>query len=302
MIEELIDRLKKNERRLKSYLKSEGIVAFRLYDQDLPNFPLIIEIYGNVAVLTHRGKSFFDDDVKKIDLVKEHLESQYELKKVHVKVRESSKGGSQYGKNTRFGEEFWIEENGLEFKINCDRYLDNGLFLDHRPLRKWLKKSKAKTVLNLFSYTCSLSVAAAFNGAKTVNVDLSRTYLDWGKENFKRNSLKIDQHQFIVSDIFDYLNNTDETFDLIVCDAPTFSNSKKIERDWQIEDDHYELLIKLKTRLNKQGSIFFGGNARNFKLDQKTERLFSIENWTEKSCPMDFRDQKIHFLFRLIDL
>src|SRR5690606_35927500 len=95
-----------------------------------------------------------------------------------------------------------ISEPPFKFWVNLERYLDTGLFLDHRPLRQHLfKHCQDKEVLNLFCYTGSLSVAAAKGGARVTSVDMSATYLDWAIENFKLNELDPKAHVFYQADV-----------------------------------------------------------------------------------------------------
>lgn len=112
--------------------------------------------------------------------------------------------------------------------MNFEDYLDTGIFLDHRKIRQIVaKESKNKSLLNLFSYTCTASVHAALKGAKTTSVDMSNTYLDWGKRNFTLNNIDASKHEFIQSDCIGWLKSNTQKFDVIFLDPPTFSNSKE---------------------------------------------------------------------------
>jgi 23S rRNA (cytosine1962-C5)-methyltransferase len=125
-----------------------------------------------------------------------------------------------------------IMEFGIPFWIQLTQTRHPGLFLDHAPLRAWLKaQMKGLRVLNTFSYTGSLSIAAGIGGASHVTtLDLSKTAIDWAKENWTLNQLAEDSGRFITGDVFDWLvrmKRQNETFDCIVLDPPSFSHGKK---------------------------------------------------------------------------
>ena len=148
--------------------------------------------------------------------------------------------------------ELEIIENGLRYGIRFDEGYSVGLFLDQRENRRrvlrgfvapqWERAAatdSSPTFLNGFAYTCGFSVAAAAGGMRTTSVDLSKRYLQWGRENMRRNGLNPDEHDFIYGDVFDWLarfRRQGRRFDWVALDPPTFSKSKKtgvfrVERD-----------------------------------------------------------------------
>ncbi|MBM3892113.1 MAG: hypothetical protein FJ388_23600, partial [Verrucomicrobia bacterium] len=86
---------------------------------------------------------------------------------------------------------FEVVENGLRFLVCLDVGYSTGLFLDQRENRRRLLMMdlRGKSVLNAFAYTCGFSVAAARAGAAVTSLDLSKNYLDWGRDNFRLNGL-----------------------------------------------------------------------------------------------------------------
>ena len=190
-----------------------------------------------------------------------------------------------------------VKEGGLKFFVNFSDYLDTGLFLDHRMTRDLIRqKTNGAKFLNLFAYTCTASVYAADGGArKTVSVDTSTTYLDWGKKNFEINRLLTDSNLFIKRDVFTFLESDFETYDLIFIDPPTFSNRKCDNNVFDVQRDHLKLITLAAEHLKKDGQIIFSNNYRRFKLDQALEELFSIEEISRNTLPEDYtRNQKIH--------
>ena len=137
-----------------------------------------------------------------------------------------------------------VEERHLQYGVDFSAGYSVGLFLDQRENRRFVRSVKPTRQLNCFAYTCSFSVAAAAAGAKTVSVDLSRKSLDRGRENFALNSLSTAGHRFLADDVFTVLPRLarkGETFDMIILDPPTFSQSKR-GKAFQVERDLEKLV------------------------------------------------------------
>ena len=190
------------------------------------------------------------------------------------------------------------------FEVNLTDYLDTGLFLDHRLVRKELfDKCDGLDVLNLFAYTCSASVQAALGGAnRVVSVDMSKTYLQWGKRNFALNDLHGPQYEFIQADCFNWLreNRDSAPFDVIFLDPPTFSNSKRMDGTLDIQRDHVGLIKTAARLLTDDGVILFSNNRRKFDIDVDglDKAGFSVNDQTQASIPEDFKRHKgIHHYF-----
>jgi len=135
-------------------------------------------------------------------------------------------------------EEVIVVEHGVKYVVRPAAGLSVGLFLDMREVRDWLRSVCAgRSGLNLFAYTCSFGVCAALGGAsRVVNLDLSRSYLEWGKGNYALNGLRVDDRDFIYGDAFDWLNRfarRSETYDLVIVDPPSFSSTPfSVTRDY----------------------------------------------------------------------
>jgi 23S rRNA G2069 N7-methylase RlmK/C1962 C5-methylase RlmI len=227
--------------------------------------------------------------------------------RVFVKFRDRQRGKSQYERRGDATSTFVVSEGELKFKVNLSDYIDTGLFLDHRQTRQMVRdESLGKRFLNLFAYTGSFSVYAAAGGAiSTTTVDLSRTYLDWAIENFRLNSLPTDQQRFIQRDAKEFLDGLADydLFDLAVVDPPTFSNSKGLEQDWDVQNDHLPLLSRLVEHISPGGVIYFSNNFRRFKLAE--DELVSLKEGlvireiSQKTVPEDFRNRRIHRCWRI---
>ena len=274
------------------------VSCYRLYDHDLPEFPFCIELYGqNIYIAEykrHHGLSENEHDVwmeKSIEVVCEILATDKE--KIFLKLRQKKPGRlGQYQKVGEKGAEFIVEENGLKFIVNLSDYLDTGLFLDHRLTREKVKiEARNKNVLNLFSYTGSFSVyAAAGEAMKVTTVDLSKTYLGWAQRNMELNGCSdTAKYKYIHADVLQYLDSVSaNSFELIILDPPTFSNSKRMDDILDIQRDHVKLINDCLRIAKPAGKIYFSTNYKKFMLDIISLHSSLIKDITKQTTPFDF--------------
>jgi 23S rRNA (cytosine1962-C5)-methyltransferase len=306
----LINRLIKNQKKLKTYLVKNGIEAYRLYNKDIPEYPYLIDIYGNKAVIYEQGKKLEEEEAqtrlihqKDIeDVIKEVLAISPELQ--FFKLREKQKRNEQYRALDPSSNDFFvIQEGRFKFLVNVQRYLDTGLFLDHRPLRQFLlQNSEGKKVLNLFSYTGSLSVAAALGGGTVTTIDMSNTYLQWAYENFLLNKIDPNNHIFYQADVLKEIKireEKNERYDIILLDPPSFSNSKRMEEDLDIERDHPILIRDCMNLLAQQGTLYFSTNKRKFQLHPIISQHYRVKEISHWTIPLDFHHSEIHRAFTI---
>lgn len=303
------NRLRKMARHYDKWARRQEIEAYRIYDADLDEFPITVDRYADqlyVAVYHRRGEEWTEDDWqdRKLayrDVITETLEMGRD--QVFFKLRKRQSGTDQYEKLSIAQREFVVVENGLGFIVNLTDYLDTGLFLDHRQTRMMVAmEAKNKVVLNLFAYTCSFSIYCAAAGAKRVDsIDLSNTYLEWGKRNLTLNEIEKENHRFIKADVIQWLEEHKiPNYDLIVLDPPTFSNSKMMKDVLDTQRDHVRL-INLSLRLLKPGGqLFFNTNYRKFKLDEAgIVGTASIKEITKQTMQPDFRKKGLHRCWRM---
>ena len=226
------------------------------------------------------------------------------LDHVFVKQRRQQKDrqhGGQYQVVARAQAERTVREQGLRFAVNLSDYLDTGLFLDHRLLRRVVGRlANGRRVLNLFAYTGAFTVHAAAGGAReTTTVDLSNTYLRWAEHNLAINQLR-GQHRMIKADCLRWLGESrGATYDLIICDPPTFSNSKAMARSWEVGRDQEWLLGRLWNLLAPGGTAWFSTNKQGFTLTPKLPAFTSVEDITAETIDTDFAGTTPHRCWRL---
>ncbi|MBO6257828.1 MAG: bifunctional 23S rRNA (guanine(2069)-N(7))-methyltransferase RlmK/23S rRNA (guanine(2445)-N(2))-methyltransferase RlmL [Succinivibrio sp.] len=309
--EDFANRLRKNLTHLRKWAARENINAYRIYDADVPEYAAAIDYYnGWYVIQAYEAPKSVNPKVARqhvLDMISATVDvTGSDGSHVILKQRSIKKGDEQYEKALEQKHNLIeVNEDNRLFYVNLEDYLDTGLFLDGRLIRQKIQElSKDRDVLNLFAYTCSASVSAALGGARsTHSVDMSRTYLQWGMDNFRLNNLSLEANTFEQADCLNWVSRGhDRQFDLIYADPPTFSNSKRMERSFDVKRDQVALLSNLTRHLKDRGTVIFCTNHRGFKLDTEalTEFGFVIEDISKTTLPEDFsRDAKIHSCFML---
>ena len=305
MFRNRLDKVYKHRSKL---ARRQGISCYRLYDRDLPEFPLIIEVYEQwVYVAEYRSKHDLDEDAyalwmdSSLSVIRDVLGIGSE--NLYCKLRErKSDRQSQYQKTGASKEERTVGEGGLKFIVNLSDYLDTGLFLDHRITRDMVRKEVAgKKFLNLFCYTGSFTVYAAQGGAShTLSVDLSNTYLDWAKRNMALNGFNQPVHEFMKGDVLQILPTLqDGYFDIVVLDPPSFSNSKMMKDFLDIQQDHVDLINLCLKKMSPGAVLFFSTNLRSFHLEKELIRSSAIKDITRTTTPFDFEGKLQRWCYKI---
>jgi 23S rRNA (guanine2445-N2)-methyltransferase / 23S rRNA (guanine2069-N7)-methyltransferase len=305
--EMLLNRVRKNQRRLRSWASAEGVTCYRLYDRDIPEVPLAVDWYeGRLHIARYRRGADDEESPEWMAAMVDRLSTGLEVARedIYTKLRKQGRGGAQYQPLASTGERFAVTENGLVFLVNLSDYLDTGLFLDHRITRRRVREeARGKRFLNLFAYTGAFSVYAAAGGAlTTTTVDLSATYLDWAGQNMRANGFSTENHRYIRNDILDALatGRVQGTYDLVVLDAPTLSRSKAMAGELDIQRDHVLLLNRLHRNLSPGGIVYFSNNLKRFKLYENELEYRTTVDVTKETIPPDFRNRSVHHCFRLV--
>ncbi|RZA19843.1 MAG: bifunctional 23S rRNA (guanine(2069)-N(7))-methyltransferase RlmK/23S rRNA (guanine(2445)-N(2))-methyltransferase RlmL [Lysobacteraceae bacterium] len=306
------NRLRKNLKGLRPWREREGVACFRAYDADIPEYSCAVDVYTTTddATWLHVQEYAAPADIpeattrKRLNELLAAVREVFEVPKerVAVKTRSTGKGGSKYGNLDHRGEFLRVAEGAATVQVNLFDYLDTGLFLDHRPLRaRMALESRGKHFLNLFCYTGVASVQAAVQGAvQTTSVDLSATYLDWLAQNLRENGIGGTRHRIAQADALRWLEADRGQYDVVFCDPPTFSNSKRAD-DFDVQRDHVRLLRAAVERLAAGGVLYFSNNFRRFKLDVDALAAFAaVEDISASTIPADFaRNPRIHRAWRL---
>lgn len=304
LAEDYANRLRKNLKKFQKWAKQEGIECYRLYDADLPEYNVAVDRYADWVVVQEYAPPKTVDANKARQRLFDIIAATIAVlgiapNKLVLKTRERQKGKNQYQKMNEKGDFMQVSEYNARLLVNLTDYLDTGLFLDHRIARRMLgEMSKGKDFLNLFAYTGSASVHAGLGGARsTTTVDMSRTYLEWAERNLRLNGLTGRPHRLMQADVMSWLRDTDEQFDVIFIDPPTFSNSKRMEDAFDVQRDHLRLMTDLKRLLRKGGTIMFSNNKRGFRMDHDglAELGLKAQDITQKTQSPDFaRNRQIH--------
>ena len=304
LAEDFANRLRKNLKKYEKWARQERIECYRLYDADLPEYNVAIDRYGEWVVVQEYAPPKTVDAHKARQRLFDIIAATISVlgiapNKLVLKTRERQKGKNQYQKMAEKGDFLEVQEYNARLWVNLTDYLDTGLFLDHRIARRMLgQMSKGKDFLNLFAYTGSASVHAGLGGARsTTTVDMSRTYLEWAERNLRLNGLTGRAHRLMQADVLGWLRESDEQFDLIFIDPPTFSNSKRMEDAFDVQRDHLRLMTDLKRLLRKGGTIMFSNNKRGFRMDHDglAQLGLKAQEITQKTLSQDFaRNRQIH--------
>lgn len=305
------NRLEKVSRHLGKQARRQGITCYRVYDHDLPEFPFIIEIYENFLYVSEykRRHGFTDEEHEGWLLDCKQVMSQVlgqPLENIYVRLRQRKEGRlGQYQKVDENKNEIIVNESGLKFIVNLSDYLDTGLFLDHRITRQMVREaSTQKNILNLFCYTGSFSVYAAAGGASSiVSVDLSKTYLNWAERNMALNFPDFKNHRCVHADAMQFLGNEKAgSYNLVIMDPPTFSNSKRMEGILEIQKDHVQLINDCMRLLDRNGILYFSTNFTKFDLETNKIQADEIRDITRQTTPFDFEGKLKRQCFRLVKL
>jgi 23S rRNA (guanine2445-N2)-methyltransferase / 23S rRNA (guanine2069-N7)-methyltransferase len=303
------NRLEKNRRRLSAWRKRSGVTCYRVYDADIPEYAAAVDVYEALEppgrlmlhVQEYQAPAKIPEETteRRFAELLAAVRATFAVDEggLAVKTRARGKGGSKYGRLDARREFVRVRESGVVLEVNLFDYLDTGLFLDHRPVRMRIgRESRELRFLNLFCYTGAATAHAAVGGAaSTTSVDLSATYLDWARRNLTHNGIDLGAHRFEQHDVMRWLLADRGCYDLIFCDPPTFSNSKRAD-DFDVQRDHVRLLEAAVARLAPDGLLLFSNNFRRFRLDDAAVAGFAdVREISRATLDPDFeRNPRIH--------
>jgi 23S rRNA (guanine2445-N2)-methyltransferase / 23S rRNA (guanine2069-N7)-methyltransferase len=310
------NRIAKNIKQLKNWVKREGVSCYRLYDADMPEYSFAIDRYAEydgeqvwLYVQEYAAPKTIEPEAvqrrRNEALAALPAATGVPVERIHLRQRRRTTRGDQYEKLGESSDFKLVEESGLRFWVNFSDYLDTGLFLDHRITRQRLRSESGKRrFLNLFAYTGSATVYAAAGGARaTTTVDMSATYLDWAQRNLAVNDIPRRDHEYIQADCISWLEHAvadKRAYDLIFLDPPTFSNSKRMDDILDLQRDHAGLIDSCMALLAPGGKLVFSTNAQKFKLDGMLGERYKVADISRATLPEDFkRNPRIHQCYEL---
>ncbi len=289
-------RLRKRARHLSRWARRAGVHCYRLYDADLPDYAAAIDRYEWFVHVQEYAPPKTVDPARSAQRLADMMALVPQVLdvspgRVFLKVRQRQRGRAQYVRLGSGGDFYPVREGGHRFLVNFTDYLDTGLFLDHRLVRRLVGElARGRRFLNLFGYTGTASVYAAKGGARsTTTVDLSNTYLGWTRRNFAQNGLDERRHELVRADCMTWLRGQRRRFDLILLDPPTFSNSKGLDRPFDVQRDHVDLIRLAVGCLAPDGVLVFSNNFRKFKLDREKLADLQVRDVTARTIDEDFR-------------
>lgn len=302
------NRLRKRYKHLRKWAKRKKIDCYRIYNIDIPEFPFTVDLYQDHVHTTYYWRNFMHDIpdfYAWLRACESAIMDVFGISKdyLFLKDRKKQKGNTQYTRFNRQKVEIIVNEGGLKFWVNLSDFLDTGLFLDHRITRNMVRaNAHNKDILNLFAYTGSFSVYAADGGAaSTTTVDMSRTYLQWAERNMWLNNFSAQTNFFVQANVLEFIEDKDlyQSYDIIVLDPPTFSNSKRMLRSFDVQNQHVHLVNQCLKLLRPNGVLYFSNNYKRFKLNREGIQALKIEDITTATIPEDFKSKKSHYCFKL---
>ena len=304
------NRLEKKRKHLRKWIARESINAYRVYDADIPEYAIAVDVYNtddslcHIVVSEYQAPATIDPEKagqrlqESLDVIRKEFDISPE--RLYLKIRKKQKGTAQYEKLKSKKRVQQVTEFGSKFLVNFTDYLDTGLFLDHRSIRKLIfQSSKNKSFLNLFAYTGSATVYAARGGASnTTTLDMSNTYLETARANMELNGFTQTEHEYVQTDCLQWLEQAKtnkQRYDLIFLDPPAFSTSKRMTKSFDVQRDHATLIRQCMLILSEKGLLLFSNNNRSFRIDSSLLNDYDILELSSQTIPKDFEgNRRIH--------
>ncbi len=261
--------------------QSDHTNAYRLINGAADGYPgWIVDRYGEVG--------WIRQDVGKPMGPLPDLEGYYGLLAPKDRSNHTNPGAVHFrGKEVH--EPYWVQENGVSYAARFLNERSTGIFLDQRPQRAWLAAhAQGWEILNTFAHAGAFSIAASVKGASSLNLDLSKRWLNRIPEQIERNGANPKDHPNIAGDVFEWLPKLarqGRQFDLVILDPPSTSIGKKRKR-WSAATQYGELAALAAPLVKPGGRLWASTNHR-----QTTPHVFA--NRVAKGLSKDFELERI---------
>ena len=289
--------LKRNALQMRRIMLQSNTDVMRIYDRNLSELPITVDLYGSYARITdYCEPALSDEEVDSVcDIVSRML--YIEPERVVYHHREKLRGKEQHESQDEQSLIITVHEQGLQFSVDLKTRIDTGLFLDQMVARQALREiSRGLRILNLFSYTGSFSVYAAAGGAtEVVSVDLSATYSKWCQQNLADNGFSGTAYPCICQDALQHIQEAvkdGRKFDIVVFDPPSFSNSRKMEHDFDVQRDYIQFIQHIHALLVVGGKLLFSTNLGGFRFEKRKIRGYQIREVTRDIAAAGFSVKK----------
>lgn len=267
IVASVLNRIIKRYRWLFKWATAHGVDYFRVIDRDMIECPFIIDALPGYWLVWMCDTAFDDEDIR---VFLSHITTCLKALNAGEVIVKDRRKGAHYISDYHARHKYTIiQEGGLKFRLNLTQYLDVGLFIDHRKTRDYIRGVvQGANVLNLFSYTGSISCYALDGGASHVTaVDLSKRYCEWHKENCDLNAISCSQYTILSQDVMHFLDTTDQYYDFIFCDPPSVSVTKhRRVADFYVQKNGPELIQRCMNRLTPNGRLIFSTNYRAYTM------------------------------------
>ena len=229
-----VTRIIKNALKMRqsSAMPSASTNAFRVIHGEGDGLPgLIVDYYNGIAVMQAHSVGMHLDRMNIVEALKENLAD--DLKAVYYKSQNTLPGKDReaLADEYLFGMSavpHLIHENENKFFVDWEEGQKTGFFLDQRDNRKLLTHFvEGKNVLNTFCYSGGFSIYALCAKAALVHsVDSSEKAIDLTRKNIELNGFSAMEHICFAEDVFQFMKDKQDQYDLIVLDPPAFAKHR----------------------------------------------------------------------------
>ncbi len=289
------NRLHKNCQKVLPWAKEKSITCFRLYDADLPEYNFAIDIYEQwlfvqeyprpASVNQEKAQQRLDNGLQAL---REVLATPHSSLFIHSAAAKNPK--LQKKKNRE--KLYEVHEGAARFLAGFTHSRETGIYLNQRIIRQMIARlCNGRTFVHLFAKTATATVQAAVGGAtSTTTIELSERLLVRARANLSLNGYGGTLHACKAANSLDWLQSGRERYGVMFLDAPTNIRHKKMEFD--IHQDHEQLLRLAMARLASSGILLFCCTAQNFCMEPSLLVDFKVEEITEQTTPADYIGNK----------